>query len=478
VGKLSAKSWVLAALAWIAALLVVIGGLRLIQKPPIASRLVGPSSSEHRLLRGGNDVLVINEKSAWRIDGKLHVRQLVFPELTIVEVESMAEAQGKVALTVKAYDHDPDTTFPAVLLVDNEKVVRLWRPGSDVKRAHLSNVRVAQAEEGEPKETIFALYIQEDDRIYRLPIFDAGRDADEDRHRLDAWFRAWTVEKIVWPENGPPLFLCATERRHLDEKMAPIMPTVAIDLQGRDYQQPLDEELPLVVPSTEPPKINLSLIASRVDTNDFDAVPLGANWLWLGDAQAILTDAGGRRLDRITKLNSFLEDASPIWLLLAIFILVDAILLPFVLLRALRAAAVARARAFFGLLRVPGGAALETDKRGHVTVTPGACVRIDGDDVELGPGLIRADDRYDVPLIDGDLVFVLGRPEGDDGGPWRSSGRKRLVADGKRYGIGRGPKETFAEEVTRRPERWVVRQALSIIVVAVILLLRFGSIAF
>jgi hypothetical protein len=406
----------------------------------------------------------------------LHVRQLVFPELTIVEVESMAEAQGKTALTVKAFDHDPDTTFPVVLLADDEKIVRLWRPGSDVKRAHLSNVRVARAEEGEPKETIFAVYMQEDDRVYRLPILDGGRDADEDRHRLDAWFRASTVEKIVWSDEGP-LFLCATERRHLDEKMAPVMPTVAIDLKGIDHDKPIDEELPLVVPSTEPPRIDVSLLASRADTDDFDAVPLGANWLWIGDSQAILTDANGHRLDRISKLASFLDDASPIWLLLAITLIFDAILLPFILLRALRAAAVARARAFFGLLKVPGGA-LETDKRGHVTVTPGACVRIDGDDVELGPGLVRADDRYDVPLIDGDLVFVLGRPEGDDGGPWRSSGRKRLVPDGKRYGIGRGPKETFAEEVTRRPERWVVRQAVSILLIAILLVLRFGSVAF
>jgi hypothetical protein len=484
---LSTKSWVVAALAWISAVLVTIGAVRIAQKAPTATRLAIPS--DPKLFRGGKDILVIGAKGAIRIDAHLDVRRpLVFPELTIVEVESMAEVEKKIALTVKAYDHDPDTTFPAVLLIDDEKIVDeddlperislLWRPGSDVKRAHISNVRRAQAEEGEPPRTVFAVYIQEDDRVYRLPIFDAGRDADEDRHRIEVWFRAWAVEKIVWPENEGPLFLCSTERRHLDEKMAPVMPTVAIDLKGLDHDKPLDEELPLVVPNTPTPKIDLSLVASRVDTNDFEAVPLGTNWLWLGDSQAIMTDANGHRLDRKSKLQSFLDDANAGWIAVAIILLINAILLPFTLLRALRAAAVARERAFFGMLKVPGGAALDTDKRGNVTVTPGACVRIDGYDVELGPGLTRADDRHEVPLIDGDPVFVLGRAQGDDAGPWRSSGRRRLVPDGTRYSIGRGAPETFAEEVTRRPERWVLRQALSILVIAIFLLLRFGSLAF
>lgn len=208
------------------------------------------------------------------------------------------------------------------------------------------------------------------------------------------------------------------------------------------------------------------------------AAPLGKDWLWLGEDQGYLVDAGGKRLDRVarsTSLRVLTDDPSPGWILIFALIALGVLSLPLLIWRALRAAEVANTRALFGTLRIPGGGALETDKRGHVEIKAGTSIRIEGHDVELGPGLRRADARIEVPLIDGDDVFVLGQVQGDDAGPWRSSGRKRLVADGSRHHVGRGTAADFAEQMTARANGTILKVAVPIIVAAVVVLLRFGT---
>src|SRR4051794_27563820 len=112
-GKLSLKAWVGSALALALVALVGLAAMRLLHRPPVATALGGRPMGERRLISGGSDVLVIEDKRAFRVDAALHVRQLVWPELTVDEVQSAALADGKLALTVKAHDHDPDKTFPA-----------------------------------------------------------------------------------------------------------------------------------------------------------------------------------------------------------------------------------------------------------------------------------------------------------------------------------------------------------------------------
>jgi hypothetical protein len=477
--KVSWKAWAAASLALALAGLTAAGAVRLWRKPPAATQLGGraPTGAERRLVAGGRDVLVIENKRAYRIDAALHVTQLAWPaELILDEVQSAAQKDGLLALTGKAHDHDPDKTFPVVLLADQAQVARIYRPGSDVKRAHVSNVLATGPEEDEPRETRFAVYVQEDNSIYRMPFYSAGRDAEDDRHPIQAWLRAFAVERIVWREGEGPLFLCATERRHLDEKMAPVMPTIAIDIYGHDHENPVVKPLPLVLDADDPPDLEPWRLASRVSAGALVPAPLGQGWLWLDDGQVFVTDGAGNRIDRVarsTSLCTLTDDASPAWILILALIAVGVLLLPILLLRAARAGA--EGDALFGTLKIPEGGALETDERGHVEIKAGTCVRIDGHDVELGPGLKRADARLEVPLIDGDAVFVMGRVQGDDAGPFRGSGRKRLAAEGRRHHIGRGTVADFAEQMTARANGSVIKVAVAIAVAAVIVLLRFGN---
>jgi hypothetical protein len=444
------------------------------------------------LVSGGKDVLVIGDKRAFRIDGALHVTQLSWPaELILDEIQSAAFADGKLALTGKAHDHDPDKTFPVVLLADEAQLARIYRPGSDVIRAHVSNVLSVEPMnregEDEPKETLFAVYLQEDNAVYRMPFYNAGRDADDDRHPVEVGLRPSTVEKIVWKYGDGPLFLCATERRHLDEKQAPVMPTIAIDVYGHDHETPEVKPLPpvlvgaddvLALVRTLTPGLMLDPQKLASHAGAMVGVPLGANILWLGDGQAILVDAEGNRVDRVSKAASLrvvTDDASPAWILICALLSLAALSLPVFVWRALRAADVANARALFGTLRIPDGGALSTDKRGHVDISAGTHIRIDGHDVELGPGLRRADGRIDVPLIDGDSVFVLGQVQGDDAGPWRSSGRKRFVAEAGRHHIGRGTASDYAEQMTERANGAILKVAVGVMVIALVVLLRFGG---
>jgi hypothetical protein len=493
--RVSTKAWVASSLALGLTALLGVVALHLWRLPPLPTQIGGPGCAPRRWISGGpNDVLAVENKRAFRIDAALHVTQLTWPEgLVLEELESAALADGKLALTGKAHDHDPDKTFPVVLLADEAQLALIYKPKNDVKRAHVSNVLVTTPEEDEPKETRFAFYVQEDNSIYRTPFWSAGRDADDDRHPVEAWLRAHAVEKIVWRPGEGPLFLCATERRHLDEKQAPVMPTIAIDVYGNDHETPEVKPLPALLAGADPISARPpSLVSGQVllqvtycndDSRRYDAVPLGKSWLWLGVKDAFVTDAGGQRLDhvsRATSLRVLTDDPSLAWFLILALIALGALSLPLLIWRAFRAAEVANTRALFGTLRIPEGGALETDKRGHVEIRPGTSVRvasIGGHDVELGPGLRRADPRVEVPLIDGDDVFVLGQVQGDDAGPWRSSGRKRLVADGGRHHIGRGTAADFAEQMTARANATIVMVAVPMVVAALLLLLRFGMVS-
>jgi hypothetical protein len=488
--KVSSKAWFASALALGLTALLAVGARNFWGRPPVPTQIAG-ATCRRQLVSGGSDsVLVVQGKRAFRIDNHLHVKQLTWPEGLVVDaLLSAAEADGKLALTGTAHDHDPDKTFPVVLLADDEQLALIYKPKSDVKRGHVSNVLVATPEEDEPKETRFAVYVQEDNSVYRMPFYSAGRDADDDRHPIEVGLRAGSVERIVWREGEGPLFLCATERRHLDEKQAPIMPTVAIDIYGNDHESPEVKPLPPLLAGAKAAPPSPKVVPGQVDLHyddfcdhselRFSAVPLGQSWLWLGEAQAYLTDGSGRRLDQVSRMTSLrvlTDDPSPAWLLIFALIAVGALSLPLLIFRAFRVAEVANTRALFGTLRIPEGGALETDKRGHVEIKAGTSVRIDGHDVELGPGLRRADARIEVPLIDGDDVFVLGQVQGDDAGPWRSSGRKRLIPDGNRHHIGRGTAADFAGQMTARANATILKVAVPMVIAAVVLLLRFQAV--
>src|SRR5205085_2583921 len=121
------------------------------------------------------------------------------------------------------------------------------------------------------------------------------------------------------------------ERRHLDEKVAPVMPTIAIDVYGHDHENPEVKPLPLVLDGAAAPKIEIGKLASHAPPETFVAAPLGGNWLWLGDAQAFVTDGAGNRLDRLAKATSLrvvTDDASPAWILICALIGLGALLLP------------------------------------------------------------------------------------------------------------------------------------------------------
>jgi hypothetical protein len=481
----SRRAWAASALALALTALAAAAAVKLLRKPPAATQLAY-HYGERRLVSGGKDVLVIRQREAYRIDASLHVTRLQWPgELVLDEVQSAAEKDGLLALTGKAHDHDPDKTFPVVLLADGAQLARIYRPGSDVIRAHVSNVLTAEPEEDEPKETRFAVYLQEDNAVYRMPFHSVGRDADDDRHPLEVGFRANSVERIAWQKGEGPLFLCATEYRHLDEKVAPVMPTVAIDVYGNDHESPPLRPLPLVLlgaePAPPPPRVELTALASHLRPDAFVAAPLGSSWLFLGNDsgldkdEVLVLDGAGHRQDRVARGESLLvitDEASPLWILIFALLVMGVLSLPVLVWRVYRA--VASGKALFGTLHVPEGGALETSRRGHVDIKPGTSVRVAAEDVELGPGLRRADSLIGVPLIDGDAVFLFGQVQGDDAGPWRSSGRKRLVAEGRRHHIGRGTPADYAEQMTARANGRLIQVALAVVVGMVMLLLRFG----
>src|SRR5581483_4286458 len=238
------------------------------------------------------------------------------------------------------------------------------------------------------------------------------------------------------------------------------------------------------------------VLASLAPRDSFWLVPLGARWLALAhdSPQALIVDASGARVDRVSRartIAALTDEPSPAWLAVIGALALALIALGLVTGHALAArdlGAAAEAErvepgargVFFGTLRVPEGALLETDARGHVQVASGCRVRVANADVELGPGLERGDAAIDVPLIDGDQVFVIGRVEGDaeGGGPWRGSGRLRLVADGKRLAIGRGGAGDFAERVAASRNRRVLRLGLAALALEIVLVARFAFAVF
>jgi hypothetical protein len=92
----------------------------------------------------------------------------------------------------------------------------------------------------------------------------------------------------------------------------------------------------------------------------------------------------------------------------------------------------------------------------------GICeLRAGGERLELGSGPQRFDFAAEVPLVDGDPVYVVGKIEADsDGGPWRTSQRKRLVADGPCYAIGRGGALDFERHLIARANGRLIGLAL------------------
>jgi hypothetical protein len=467
-----------AAGALVATALLVVTMVRLWRAADaVATRVPCGGLEERRLVIGGASALVIEEGAAYRIDPSLHAAVLYWPTgLRVDKIESAAIAGDAIALTAEAHDANPDKHYAAVLLVENGRVSLLWKPSANVQFAHVSNVRADGPQDGEPKETRFAVYIQEDERIYRLPIVDAHRDADEDRTRIGSGYWADRTKRIVWRDGEGPLFVLIGREIQ------------AADLYGWSHEVP---------PIGPPPSVLEIRDGALVEAR---AMRIGAARLELRDGQARLFDAAGARLDRVGKwisLRERMNDPSPAWLIFAALVIGGLGSLARSLARVVRGGVPGDVH--FGTLHVPPGAALDTDARGHVGVSGGCSVRIrvgaDGlrpavplaggvepsqgstssDEVELGPGLSRADERREVPLIDGDAVFVLGRITREDAGPFRSTGRSRLVSDGGRHAIGRGTAADFAEQLGARAHRALLRGALVTLIAALALLLRFAA---
>jgi hypothetical protein len=89
--------------------------------------------------------------------------------------------------------------------------------------------------------------------------------------------------------------------------------------------------------------------------------------------------------------------------------------------------------------------------------------------LELADGLRRFDAAARVPLVDGDAVYVVGRVEDAAGGPFRT-GARRLVADGRRYFIGRGTAADFGAQLAAHESLRLVRLALVHLVAAITVL--------
>jgi hypothetical protein len=196
---------------------------------------------------------------------------------------------------------------------------------------------------------------------------------------------------------------------------------------------------------------NFHAEASVLFGNDFVAHPFGDGWLALnhhGVAQVVRLDARGHRLVSTGLLSSVAllsQTSEGAWLGLLGILLALAAITVWHLRRSLRPADFR-----FGVLRLPPGAVVLSDARGHTAIPDGAAVLIDGARWELSPGARRADAEPSFPLCDGAEVYVSGRVVSDvESGPWRSSRRMRLVPDGDRYQLGRGTRADLLRDRSR-----------------------------
>ncbi len=219
-------------------------------------------------------------------------------------------------------------------------------------------------------------------------------------------------------------------------------------------------------------------LAISTSTADFVAYPVGPGWIALSETpatgvnsdeelgEAIAFDDRLNRIDRggLSSVSTLAGAGQAVWVGLTALLLLSLALLPLVVIRLRRRFLVDEDDVYVGFLRAAPGAVVSTDGTGRAVFDGGTCELASPRGVfELTRAPLRIDEGSGRPLIDGDAVYLVGRPENgiNDAGPWRAAQRARLATAGELYLIGRGGRQELARNVAQ-----IFNRRLALLVVA------------
>jgi hypothetical protein len=470
--------------AILASLLSVGALVRVASQPRLATTLAG----EPPLLSlvTGDGLLVIHNSGAYRIKDDLAIEPIVWNEYgKIIAVRSVSSHDGKIRLLASIERNGP----PALesLEIDGNRMGELPQPktrpvgiiGDLVYFTH--DGHLLDNGPAVPDEALEGV-VEIDGQPYVL-IGERGAhwllDWNRKLHPLpDGAWSVWSASLLRPPLNSPSRvpYLDAHGKTHA---FAPAgAPVLRVEADGTtivpvEISRSTDEP-GVIVTSAGESRVELKhtrrrvllsadgqpawrAVATSASTADFQAIPLGNRWLITGGSEAVLLDSSFARVDRGADMFVALtSQPRALWMILLFALGGLALMLPWVLGRALRILRVIDRELHVGTIKLPPGAVGATS-RGNVELTGNCQLRSGSNVFDLAPRPLRID--RGAPLTDGDQVYVYGEIEADRaGGPWRASHRQKL--GGRLYFIGRGNQDDFAAHVTARANQNLLAFAL------------------